>query len=940
MAETLLLIDGSNYLFRAFHALPDLRTSGGEPTGAIKGFTSMLGAVRAAVKPDFGVCVFDAKGKTFRSQIYAEYKANRPPMPEDLAAQIAPIHEFVRAMGWRIIEMSGVEADDVIGTIATRAKAEGIKSFIATGDKDLNQLVEDGLVSTVNTMTHEILDEAGVKAKFGVPPSRIIDYLALMGDKVDNVPGINKCGPKTAAKWIEAYGSLEGVAEHAGEVKGKAGEYLREGLPFLATAKDLVTIRTSVEIPDLASCRELVIAEPDEAKLDDLRARWEMRGRAKKPADKAASKPAPKPAPKPAGDDSQLDLFASLPDAPAAVAPGLPGTPAEGEDPVEYRVVEDEFALTEMVNALDEAVESPVPAGLMALTVGRESMTAKLAMLAVAAGPSGVWCLPLTGPSGVRTPLQQGLLEGLSPWFSGPAAKAAHDAKFLQHVLANEGIDLRGAPGRGVEDTRLQDYVIESHEKHELPRLALRWLSRAIPDYESVFGKGAAEKAPWEVERSEALRYAAESAAAIRALYARFSMKLREDPEQKLASIYEGIELPAGQVLFRMERTGTLIDAERLAAQSAELGSRIAELERKAWEQAGETFNIGSPKQLARILFEKLAIPAKKKTASGGYSTNEDVLSELALEYPLPKTVLEYRALAKLKSTYTDKLPAMRFAGDGRVHTTFGQATAVTGRLASSDPNLQNIPVRTAEGRKVREAFIAPPGCVIVSADYSQIELRIMAHISGDPGLVSAFQHGMDVHRATAAEVFGVAPEAVTAEQRRMAKVINFGLIYGMSAHGLAQNLGVERRVAAGYIDQYFERYPLVREYMEKTREAAHKRGFVETAFGRRLWLPDIQSSRAAVRSGAERQAINAPMQGTAADLVKMAMVAVQKWLDDSGLESRIVLQVHDELVLEVPEAEKDLVCQKLPEIMGGVAKLHVPLTCSVGAGESWEAAH
>ena len=932
MAETLLLIDGSNYLFRAFHALPDLRTSAGEPTGAIKGFIAMLEAVRKTVQPDFGVCVFDAKGKTFRSQIYAEYKANRPPMPEDLAAQIAPIHELVQALGWRIIEQSGVEADDVIGTIAARAKAEGIRSVIATGDKDLNQLVEDGFVSTINTMSHEVLDEAGVKAKFGVPPSRIIDYLALMGDKVDNVPGISKCGPKTAVKWLEAYGSLEGVAEHAAEVKGKAGEHLREGLAFLPTARDLVTIRTSVEIPDLGSCRSLVIASPDEDRLEALLRRWEMRRRARKPAAKAA----PAAAEAAQSGPVQPDLFASLP----AADPGLPERPGEGEDPVAFETVADEIALFGMLAALEEAKASPVPAGLMALTDGQGLMTARLAGLAVAAGPSGAWYLPLAGEDGARTPLQQSLLAGLSPWLESGAAKAAHDAKFLQHVFANEGVRLEGAPGRGVEDTRLQDYVIESHEKHELPRLALRWLARETPSREQVFGKGASEKRPWEVPQAEAARFAVESAAAIRALCARFFMKLREDPQQRLAAIYEQIELPAGQVLFRMERTGTLIDAERLKAQSEALEQRIRGLEQRAWQEAGEQFNIGSPKQLARILFEKLGIPAGRKTASGGYSTGEEVLAELAAAYPLPKTVLEYRALSKLKSTYTDKLPAMRFEGDGRVHTTFGQATAVTGRLASSDPNLQNIPVRTAEGRKVREAFVAPKGCVIVSADYSQIELRIMAHISGDPALVSAFQHGMDVHRATASEVFGVPPEAVTPEQRRMAKVINFGLIYGMGAHGLAQNLGVERRVAAGYIEQYFARYPKVREYMERTREAAHQRGFVETAFGRRLWLPDIQSPRAAVRAGAERQAINAPMQGTAADLIKMAMVAVQKWLDEAGLKSRLVLQVHDELVLEVPEDEKALVCRRLPEIMAGVAKLRVPLLASVGAGESWEAAH
>ena len=548
--------------------------------------------------------------------------------------------------------------------------------------------------------------------------------------------------------------------------------------------------------------------------------------------------------------------------------------------------------------------------------------------------------MPLTGEAGKRTPEQQTVIEGLKPWLQGKARKVAHSAKFVLHVMANEGIRLL-APGAGrLDDTRLEDYVLESHNRHELERLSLRWLHRDIPGTEEVFGKGASVKATHEVEPEKAARCGVEQAAAIRALHARFTMKLAEDPGQKLTSIYEEIELPTERVLFRMERTGTLIDTELLHRQSEALGEEIEKLEEKAWSEAGEKFNLGSPKQLSHILFEKLAIPAGKKTASGGYSTGEDVLSELALTYPLPKTILEYRALSKLKSTYTDKLPKMVFEGDGRVHTTFGQATAVTGRLASSDPNLQNIPVRTEEGRKVREAFIAPKGCKIISADYSQIELRIMAHISEDPGLISAFRHGMDVHRATASEVFGVAPDAVTPDQRRMAKVINFGLIYGMSAFGLAQNLGVSRGEAAGYIDQYFTRYPKVREYMDKTRKLAHERGYVETAFGRRLWLPDITSSRAAVRAGAERQAINAPMQGTAADLIKMAMVAVEKWLETSGLKSRMVLQVHDELVLEVPEDEVETVKEKLPEIMDGVATLRVPLIASVGVGENWEAAH
>ena len=936
MAETLLLIDGSNYLFRAYHALPDLRTSAGEPTGAIKGFVSMLGAVRNLVKPDYAACVFDAKGKTFRSGIYPEYKANRPPMPEDLAAQIAPIHDFVRAMGWVLIEKQGVEADDVIGTLALRAKAEGIRSFIATGDKDLNQLVEDGAIVTLNTMSHEILDEAGVKGKFGVPPSRIIDYLALMGDKVDNVPGINKCGPKTAAKWIETYGSLEGVCEHAAEVKGKIGEYLREGLAFLPVARDLVTIRTSVELPEIGSCRELLIAEPDSGALSALFERWEMRtsaARVKKQIARAEQAPETPSAAAPRQDAGagagQMDLFATLPSESAE-------TPQDAsEDAVAWSAVETASDARAMVDALARVAGSVIPAGLAAALDGTDFMRARLSALAVCAGQAGTWFVPLREPDGSRSAAQDEILGILRPWLEDASRKAGFEVKLLMHAMANDGIALPV-----IEDVRLQDYVIESHNRHEISRLAQRWLHRRVPSDEEIYGKGAARREAHAIERPVLGQALAEQAAAVRALHARFTMKMEEDAGQKLGALYRGIELPVEAVLYRMERTGTLIDIPQLEAQSRELALRIEALEKLAWSQAGEEFNIGSPKQLAHVLFEKLGLPAGKKTASGGFSTDEDVLAELAVDYPLPGTVLSYRALSKLKSTYTDKLPKMVYPGDGRVHTTFGQTTAVTGRLASSDPNLQNIPVRTEEGRRVRCAFVAPAGWSIVSADYSQIELRIMAHISGDPGLMGAFLRGMDVHRATASEVFGVAPEQVSADQRRMAKVINFGLIYGMSAFGLARNLGVPRKDAARYIEQYFTRYPLVRAYMDNTRAAARERGYVETAFGRRLWLPDIRSSRAAVRAGAERQAINAPMQGTAADLIKMAMVAVQQWLDANRMRSRQVLQVHDEIVLEVPDDELEALCGALPGLMTGVASLRVPLEVSVGRGPNWEAAH
>ena len=925
--SVLLLVDGSNYLFRAFHALPPLATSHGEPTGAIKGFNGMLKNVCDIVKPDYAACVFDAKGKNFRHDMYPEYKANRPPMPEELRVQIEPIFEMVKLKGWPLLQVDGVEADDVLATLAKRAQALGMKVVIATGDKDLAQLVDDD-ITLINTMSKTRYDRQGVFDKYGVWPEQIIDYLSLMGDKVDNVPGINKCGPKTAAKWIAQYGSLDGVIAHAEEVTGKIGEYLREGIPFLDVAKRLVTINCNVAID--TPVEKLVIAPENSEKLTQFYVRWEMRTAAKTKAVKqtvslaeSAGAPTKKQIP------AQADLFdlGTIPNE----AQGQTLADVAFKTDVRLAVTAEELkALALELKGYETAV-NPVAVDLLVDIV--HPMHDVATGLAFALTPLKTVYVPLRHENGQNAKIAD-VRETLKDWFESSAPKLFQDAKYALHVLANDGIDVKGV----VHDTMLMSYVLEAHLKHDLGRIAARSISTVIYDSETLLGKGASRVLAKTTTVADAAAFLTRRAAALRACASVLLTRLALD--ESLAKIYREVELPVMHVLTKMERLGVLLDVDKLHAQSAELGERIDGLMDKIYEIAGEKFNPASPKQLAQILFEKLALPVKKKTASGTPSTDEEVLSELALDYPLPKLILEYRSLAKLKSTYTDKLPQMVDERDHRVHTTFGQATAVTGRLASSDPNLQNIPVRTLEGRRIRETFVAPEGCQIVSADYSQIELRIMAHISGDPGLIDAFMHGKDIHRATAAEVFGVDLDQVTPDQRRMAKVINFGLIYGMSAFGLAQNLGVARGVASSYIEQYFARYPKVQAYMTNTRALAHAQGYVETAFGRRLWLPDIQSSRAPVRAAAERAAINAPMQGTAADLIKLAMVAVQNWLEESRLKSRMILQVHDELILEVPRDEVDVVRQKLPALMAGVAKLSVPLIAEVGVADNWEAAH
>jgi DNA polymerase-1 len=917
MMQTLLLVDGSSYLYRAFHALPDLRNRQGEPTGAIYGIVAMLRKLRQDYPAEYSACVFDAKGKTFRDDMYADYKATRKSMPEDLAAQIEPIHALVRALGWPLLEVEGIEADDVIGTLSKKASAAGLKTVVSTGDKDLAQLV-DAQVSLINTMSNEVLDEAGVLAKFGVTPSLIVDYLTLIGDTVDNVPGVPKVGPKTAVKWLTQYGNLEGVIANAGSIGGVVGENLRQTLAWLPTARELVTVRCDADLTShLESIQASLIAKPeDEATIATLYERYGFRSWLKA----AGGEPAPSAGSSAGKASALLDFQAG-----AAASPGE----------TRYESIRD-------LGRLEQYLAQLRTASLVAFdteTTSLDPMDAQLVGMSFCTEPGVAAYLPLThrGMEGLvdgQVPLEAAL-SVLRPWLEDEsAAKVGQHLKYDAHVLANLGITLRGI----VHDTLLQSYVLESHRNHGLEDLARRHLNRDVLAYEAVCGKGANQLCFDQVSIEAATAYAAEDADLTLQVHQLLWPHIEKD--QRLTFVYRDIELPTSKVLHTIERNGVLIDGPLLTAQSSELALKLASLEERAVELAGQPFNLNSPKQIGEIFFERLKLPVIKKTAGGTPSTDEEVLQKLAEDFPLPKLLLEYRALSKLKSTYTDKLPKMIKPNSGRVHTNYAQAVAVTGRLASNDPNLQNIPIRTAEGRRVREAFVAPSGHRIVSADYSQIELRIMAHISGDTNLINAFARGEDVHRHTAAEVFGVAQDQVTSEQRRYAKVINFGLIYGMSAFGLASNLGIERDAARLYIDRYFTRYPGVAHYMQETRVTAKQRGYVETVFGRRLWLPEINSPNGPRRAGAERAAINAPMQGTAADLIKLSMIATQNWIDQTGAATRMVMQVHDELVLEVPNAEVAMVEQELPRLMASVADLAVPLTAEVGVGANWDEAH
>ena len=917
--KRLLLVDASSYLFRAFHAIQELRSPAGEPTNAIFGVVNMLRKLKQDFPSDYIAAVFDPKGKTFRDAIYPEYKATRQAMPEDLAVQIEPLFETIRALGWPLVVVDGVEADDVIGTLARHAeRVHGWDTLISTGDKDLTQLVSER-IRWMNTMSNETLDPAGVEAKFGVPPERIVDYLALMGDAVDNVPGVEKVGPKTAAKLIQQYGSLEGVMAHAGEVKGVVGENLRKALDWLPTGRTLVTVKCDVELP--FEIESLVQQEPDKEKLVALYERFGFRGMReavlKGENGGGASAPSEPRAARPA----------------AAAAPGAETPPGAFVGTRAYEMVSDEPALERWIAKIESAALTCFDTE----TTGLDPMLAKVVGLSFCVEAGEACYIPLAHryPGAPDQLDLDATLARLKPWFeSAKHRKVGQNAKYDRHVLANHGIDVAGV----VHDTLLQSYVLESHQRHDMDSLAMRHLGAKTILYEEVAGKGASMIPFDQVSVETATGYSAEDADVTFQLHGALWPRIEGDA--KLKYVYAEIEIPVSGVLLEMERHGVLIDASLLATQGGELGAKMMQLEAKAHELAGQPFNLGSPKQLGEILFGKLQLPVVKKTPSGAPSTDEEVLEKLALDHPLPKALLEHRGLSKLKSTYTDKLPRMVNPATGRVHTNYAQAVAVTGRLSSTDPNLQNIPVRTAEGRRIREAFIAPPGSKIVSADYSQIELRIMAHLSEDKSLIEAFAAGEDIHRHTASEVFGVPLDDVNAEQRRYAKVINFGLIYGMSAFGLAGNLGIERAAAQSYMDKYFQRYPGVAAYMERTRLEAKTNGYVETVFGRRLWLPDIGSANQARRQGAERQAINAPMQGTAADLIKLAMIAVHEWLHRENLATKLVMQVHDELVLEVPEGELAAVKPAVEKLMTGVATLAVPLVVEAGVGGNWEKAH
>ncbi len=923
MNKTLLLVDGSSYLYRAFHAMPDLRNSDGVPTGAIYGMINMLRRLRQDYAADHIACVFDAKGKTFRDDMYPEYKAHRPSMPEDLARQIEPIHEVVRALGWPILMVEGIEADDVIGTLATEATALGLKTIISTGDKDLAQLVNDQ-VTLVNTMSNETLDRNGVVGKFGVPPERIVDYLTLVGDTVDNVPGVEKVGPKTAVKWLSQYDSLDGVITHANEIGGVVGENLRKALDWLPLARQLVTVKCDC---DLSGHHESVLASLQQSAEDKLalKAFFEKMGfrtwlRELNAALAAGNETTPN------GESGAL--FAAYA-ADENDTPSVPAAPVQKH----YEAIFSDAQLDQWIEKINAAALTALDTETTSLDV----LHAELVGISLCCEPGVAAYIPVAHRyPGAPAQLSRGhVLAKLKPWLEDATKpKVGQHLKYDCHVLQNYGIHVQGI----VHDTLLESYVVESHRSHDMDSLALRWLNRKTISYVEICGKGASQIGFDEVDIERATEYAAEDADITFQLHQTLWPKI--DKVDGLRFIYQTIELPTSRVLQRIERNGVFIDVQRLQAQSHELGTKLLQLEQQAYELAGQPFNLNSPKQLGEIFFEKLKHPVVKKTASGAPSTDEEVLHKLAEDYPLPKLLLEYRGLAKLKSTYTDKLPKMVNPTTGRVHTNYGQAIAVTGRLSSNDPNLQNIPVRTAEGRRIREAFIASPGNVIVSADYSQIELRIMAHLSEDPAMLRAFAAGDDIHRATAAEIFGVSLDEVQAEQRRAAKVINFGLIYGMSAFGLAGNLGIERAAAQMYMEKYFNRFAGVKRFMDDLRQQVKSHGFVETVFGRRLWLPEINSPNGPRRQAAERAAINAPMQGTAADLIKLAMIAVQDWLDKEKLKSLMVMQVHDELVLDVPLDELEQVKQTLPQLMAGVAQLKVPLVADLGFGPNWEQAH
>ena len=896
MPAPLVLVDGSSYLYRAFHALPPLTTSTGQPVGAIRGVISMLNKLADSTGAERMVVVFDASGKTFRDDMYAEYKANREKMPDELREQIEPLHSIIRALGFPLLAVPGVEADDVIGTLAKQAEAAGEEVLISTGDKDLAQLVTDQ-VTLVNTMSDSTLTPIGVEEKFGVPPERMIDFLALTGDSVDNVPGIPKCGPKTAAKWLNAYGSLDGVVESAESIGGKIGETLREHMHVLPLSKALVTIKTDCELP--VGLEQLARSAPD---LEQLTALY---------------------------TDLELNQFLKR----------IQQSPVVNETSLTTpEAIETSYELVTTPERLTFWIDQCRQAKIFALDTETTSLVArhaKLVGVSLSCMAGQACYIPVGHVEGKQLDMTS-VLFALSDLFADrDLTMVGHNLKYDLTILETVGL----LPQCRLADTMLMSYVLDAAAgRHDMDSLAKRLLGVETTSYEDVCGKGAKQIRFDEVALESASHYASEDADITLRLYNQFVERLNQVPS--LQSIYQELELPVMQILREMENHGALLDVDILNAQSVTLGVRLEQLESEAQALAGRPFNLASPKQLQEILFDELQLPVLKKTPKGAPSTNEEVLQELALDYPLPKLLIEHRSLSKLKGTYTDRLPGDCDPADGRVHTSFHQAVTSTGRLSSSDPNLQNIPIRTEEGRRIRKAFIAPDGWSVMAADYSQIELRIMAHLSGDKSLVDAFARGDDIHRATAAEVFDLEPMFVTDEQRRRAKAINFGLIYGMSAFGLARQLGIERAEAAAYIDRYFERYPGVRHYMDSTRAMAHEKGYVETVFGRRLTLPDIHARQVPVRQAAERAAINAPMQGTAADIIKRAMLRVHQALATSNLGCHLLLQVHDELVFEVRERDLDPARQLIRLEMEAAAELSVPLVVDIGSGESWFEAH
>ena len=907
-SKPLILVDGSSYLYRAFHALPPLHNSRGEPTGAILGVANMLRRLLDQYQPKLIAVVFDAKGPTFRDDLFAAYKANRPAMPDELAAQIPPLHDFVRALGLPLLQISGVEADDVIGTLARQASALGLPVVISTGDKDMAQLVDPN-ITLINTMTNTVFDRQGVIDKFGVPPERIIDYLALIGDTSDNIPGVPKVGPKTAVKWLCEYGDLDTLMARATEIPGKVGENLRASLEQLPLSHQLATIRCDVPLD--CGPTDLKRLAPDDVALQALVTRLEFSAwRAQRPATTPVTNSV------------------------TAVAVTVCATVEAAPENTAYETVLDEARFNDWLQRL-------VAAELFAFdteTTSLDYMRAEIVGVSFAIEPGRAAYVPVAHDYvGAPTQLDRDtVLARLRPLLEDPnKAKLGQNLKYDMSVLANHGITLRGIR----HDSMLESYVLDSTAtRHDMDSLALKYLGHHTIHYSDVAGKGAKQIPFAQVALEQAGPYAAEDADITLRLHRQLWPQLQA--QAGLRNIYEELEIPLVPVLSRMERTGVAIDRAMLKLQSGELARRMQELEQRAYSAAGQPFNLGSPKQIQEILFDKLGIAALRKTKTGQASTGEDVLEELAEIHPLPRIILDYRGMSKLKSTYTDKLPEQIDARTGRVHTSYHQAVAATGRLSSSDPNLQNIPVRTEEGRRIRQAFIAPPGYRLLAADYSQIELRIMAHLSGDDALLRAFAAGQDIHSATAAEVFATAPEQVSADQRRAAKAINFGLIYGMSAFGLARQLGIDRGAAQHYVDLYFQRYPDVKAFMNNTRVQARAQGYVETVFGRRLYLPEINARNGQRRQYAERTAINAPMQGTAADIIKRAMLTLDHWIQTSGVEVKMVMQVHDELVFEVAEDALNGARDQIRASMIAAATLKVPLVVDIGIGKNWDEAH